>query len=52
LLYAGDVNLLEDNISATKKNTKTLIDGNKEVVPEVNTDKIKYMSMSHYQSAG
>jgi hypothetical protein len=39
LVYADNVNLLEDNIDTIKKNTKTLIDDSKEVDLEVNTEK-------------
>jgi hypothetical protein len=39
LVYADGVNLLGDNIGTIKKNTESLIDANKEVGLEVNTDK-------------
>jgi hypothetical protein len=52
LFYADDVNLLGDNIDAIKKNMETLIDASKEVVLEVNTEKTKYMLLSHHQNAG
>jgi hypothetical protein len=35
-----------------KKNTETLIDASKEVDPEVNTEKTKYMLLSRHQNAG
>jgi general stress protein 26 len=35
-----------------KKNTETLIDASKEVGLEVNTEKTKYMLLSHHQNAG
>jgi hypothetical protein len=47
LVFAHDVNLLEDNIDAVKENTKTLIDICKEVGLEVNTEKTKYMLLSY-----
>jgi hypothetical protein len=34
-----------------KKNTQTLIDTSKEVGLEVNTEKTKYMLLSHHQNA-
>jgi hypothetical protein len=41
-----------DNIDTIKENTQTLIDTNKEVGLEVNTEKTKYMSLSRHQNAG
>jgi hypothetical protein len=52
LAYTDDVHLLGDNIDTTKKNTEALIDANKEVGLEVNTEKTKYMLPSHHQNAG
>jgi hypothetical protein len=52
LLVYADVNLLGDNIDTIKKNTQTLIDPSKEISLEVNTEKIKYMLLSHHQNAG
>jgi hypothetical protein len=46
------VNLLGDNIDTIEKNTQTLIDTSKEVGLEVNTEKTKYMLLSHHQNAG
>jgi hypothetical protein len=43
LVYADDVNLLGDNIDTIKKNTETRIGASKEVGPEVNAEKTKYM---------
>jgi hypothetical protein len=39
LVYADDVNLLEDNINIIKKNTETAIAASKEVGQEVNTER-------------
>jgi hypothetical protein len=52
LVCADDVNLLGDNIVTIKKDTQTLIDASKEVGLEVNTEKTKYMLLSHHQNAG
>jgi hypothetical protein len=47
LVYADHVNLLGDKIDA-----QTLIDAGKEVGLEVNTEKTKYMLLSHQQNGG
>jgi hypothetical protein len=52
LVYADDVNLLGDNINTITKNKETLIDTSKKVGLEVNTQKTKYMLLSHHQKAG
>jgi hypothetical protein len=48
LAYADDVNLLGDNIDTIKKNTETLIYASKEVGPEINVEKTKYMLLSRH----
>jgi hypothetical protein len=45
------MNLLGNNVDTIKKNTQTLIDASKEVGLEVNTEKTKYMLVSHHQNA-
>jgi hypothetical protein len=52
LAYAGDVNLLEDNIDTINKNTEALIDASEEVGLEINIGKTKYTLLSHHQNAG
>jgi hypothetical protein len=51
LVYADDLNLLGDNIDTAKKNRESLIGANKEVGLEANTEKTKYMFLSHYKNA-
>jgi hypothetical protein len=51
LVYAGDVNLLGDNIDTIKKNTETLADANKEVGLEVSAEKTARMLLSRDQNA-
>jgi hypothetical protein len=52
LVYADDVNLLDDNTDIIKKNTETLTDASKEAGLEENTEKTKYMLLSRHQNAG
>jgi hypothetical protein len=53
LVYVNDVNLLGDNIRRYHtENTETLTDASREVGLEVNTEKTKYMLMSHHYNAG
>jgi hypothetical protein len=50
LVYTDDVNLLGDNTDIQK--TEISIDARKEVGPEVNAEKIKYMLRVCHQNAG
>jgi hypothetical protein len=52
LVYADDVNILDDNIDIIKKNKQTLTDASKEIGLEVNIEKTKYMLPSRDQNAG
>jgi hypothetical protein len=54
LAYADYVNLLRDNIGTKEKTTETIIDPNKEVGLEVNTEKTKctYRLLPCQQRAG
>jgi hypothetical protein len=52
LAYADDVNIVGENIDTIQKNTKALLDANKEVGLEVNSEKTKYMLVSRFQKAG
>jgi hypothetical protein len=52
LAYADDVNVVEENIYTTNKNTVALLDASKEVGPQLNQEKTKYMSMLNDQKIG
>jgi hypothetical protein len=47
LAYADYVNILGENIDTIQKSTEALLDAGKEVGLEVNSEKTKYMLMSH-----
>jgi hypothetical protein len=51
LVYADD-DLLGENINIIKKNAEALLDASKEIGLEVNSEKTKYLFMSHHQTAG
>ena len=52
LAYADDVNILGGSIHTVKENAEALVVATKEIGPEVNADKTKYMVMSREQTAG
>jgi hypothetical protein len=51
-LVCNDDNMLGKSINTINKNTKALLQANKEVDLDVNTEKTKYMLMSHHQNVG
>jgi hypothetical protein len=51
-VYADGVNLLGNNINTINKNKEVLVDASIEVGLEVNTEKFKYVFMSHHKNAG
>ena len=51
LICADDVNILGGSLHAMRKNTEALVVASKEIGPEVNADKTKYMVMSRDRNA-
>jgi len=52
LVCADDVNILGGSVHTMKKKTEALVFASKEIRPEVNTDKTKYVVMSRDHNAG
>jgi hypothetical protein len=52
MVYADEVNLLGDSINTIKENTVTLLGASRDIGLEINTEKIKYMIMSHLLYSG
>jgi hypothetical protein len=51
LVYADNINTVEENTDTIKKNTEALLDASKEAGLTGNPEKTKYMLMSCYQKA-
>ena len=52
LVYADDLNILEESVHTIKKNAEALVVSSRETGLEVNADKTKYMVMPQDQNAG
>jgi hypothetical protein len=52
MIYAGDVKLLGKSTNTIKENTETLLEASRDVGVEINSEKTKYMIMSHYPNSG
>jgi hypothetical protein len=52
LVNADDVNILGGSAQTVKENAEAVVVASKEIVPEVNADKTKYIIVSGDQNAG
>jgi len=52
LVYAEGVNIWSENINTTKTNMDALLQARRQVGLYVNTEKTKYMIVSHHQNTG
>jgi hypothetical protein len=50
LVYADDINLLDDSVNTIKENSGTFLEASRDLGLEINADKTKYMIMSHPNS--
>jgi hypothetical protein len=51
LVYADDVNLIEDNINIITENIETLLEARRDIGLEINTQTTKYIIMSHHSNS-
>jgi hypothetical protein len=52
LVYADDINLLDDRISTVKETTEILLEASRDIGLEINAEKTKYMIMSRHPNSG
>jgi hypothetical protein len=52
LVYADDVNLLGSSVNTIKENSETLLEANRDIGPEINAEKTKYMIVSCHPNSG
>jgi hypothetical protein len=52
LVYADDVNLLGDSVNTIKENSETFLEASRDVGPEINAEKTKYIIMSRHPNSG
>jgi hypothetical protein len=52
LAYADNINIVGENKDTIKKNKEAFLDASKEAGLEENTEKTKYMLMSHSEKTG
>jgi hypothetical protein len=51
LVYADDVNLLDDSVNTIKENLEILLEASMDIGLQINAEKTKYMIMSSYSNS-
>jgi hypothetical protein len=52
LVYADDVNFMDDSVNTRKENSETLLEASRDIGLEINSEKTKHMIMSHHLNSG
>jgi hypothetical protein len=52
LVYADDLNLLENSLNTIKENKETLLEASRDIGLEINAEKSKYMIISCHPNLG
>jgi hypothetical protein len=52
LVYADDVNMLDDSINTIKENILSLLEASRDIGPEINAEKTKYVIMFRHPNSG
>jgi hypothetical protein len=52
LVFANDVNLLDDSVNTKKENTETLLEASRDIGLDINAENTKYMIMSCHPNSG
>jgi ABC-type phosphate transport system ATPase subunit len=52
LIYADDVNLLDDSTNTIKENIESLLEASRDIGLEINAEKTKYTIMSRHPNSG
>jgi hypothetical protein len=52
LVYADDVNLLDNSVNTIKENSETLLGASRDIGLKINAEKTKYMIMSRHPNSG
>jgi hypothetical protein len=52
LVYADDINLLDNSVNTIKENSETLLEASRDIGLKINAEKTKYMIMFCHMNSG